>query len=454
MVGVPSAARRKGRIVQPETGWSAGQRALLRFLEQQGILKAEPAAPVAGRPTNADLFATFADAIDQRDLVDLVSRALRIASVDLAGFAPMPDLVALVPVEVARRGEVIPIAQYDGTLELAAANPLDLETVKSVEFTTGLRVRTKVAVRADVCRALGDAYGIPATPPAPAAAPLEAPAADPPEAASAPVETAQPESGDAGTVWQSAAAPEPAAWSFDATADDAGDGESADGASVTEAVDDEAEEESAIEWRAVDGDEGVPVWELPDDGTAEVDGESALATDDEPAASTDDEPALSIDDGAPDLGRFDDVRLDDPAPAATEASGARVAVAPAAAPIGRGTAPPVGRPAVVVVTRDLGRRVAVREALEGAVGAPCVLTMRDEMEARAALGLGGVAVLVVEGGALGADGRPLWEALRGRAGATVVWGGRPVASEVVSLDRDTEAAEVAARVRALLEEKA
>ncbi|HEX6130413.1 MAG TPA: hypothetical protein VF044_01715, partial [Actinomycetota bacterium] len=296
--------------MQPETGWSAGQRALLRFLEQQGILTEEPAAPAAGRPTNADLFATFADAIDQRSLVDLVSRALRIASVDLEGFAPMPDLVALVPVEVARRGEVIPIAQYDGTLELAAANPLDLETVKSVEFTTGLRVRTKVALREDVCRALREAYGMPAPAavdesPEPVACGGDEPVAD-----------------DGEMVWESPTAPESAAWTFQAESGEAGDEAAVtdvvDASDDANATDGDTDDASGIEWRAVDGDETDPIWEVAEDEAVAAGDEPAPSTGAGPVVPIEHEPLLSIDDGTGDLGRFDDVRLDDPEPAEVE----------------------------------------------------------------------------------------------------------------------------------------
>jgi len=385
--GAPDAALRKGRIVQPETGWSTGQRALLRFLEQQGVLAAEPLAPAVGRPTNADLFAAVAAAIDQQGLVDLVSQALKIGAVDLGDFTPMPDLVALIPVDVARRGEVVPIAQHDGTLEVAAANPLDLETVKSVEFTTGLRVRTKIARRADVCRAVCDAYGVP-------------PAADRPEAAVAP-----------------------------------------------EAVVDAGPEESAA-WEPVE--DPTEPWVVVDD--------DAVAAAERPVPSTDDDaPELPYDD-VRDLGLFDDVRLDDPGALDDieddERRARPDAPASAAPDLDVGAAAPavLDRPAVVVVSRDLWRRVAIREALETRADAPCVLTMRDEVEARAALALGRVGAVVVEGGALAGDGRPLWEALRSSAIGLVVWGGRPAATDVVGLDRDTNADEVAAHVRALLGE--
>ena len=151
-------------------GWSPGQRALLRLLQREGVLAEEPAAPGDGPATNAQLFARLADAIDQRGLVSLVADSLRVPSVDLDEEALMQDLVSLLTPELAATCEMIPLAQCDDTLEVAAANPLDLDAVKTIEFMTGLRVRPRVTTRASVLRALAAWYGIP-TPAEPAAAP-------------------------------------------------------------------------------------------------------------------------------------------------------------------------------------------------------------------------------------------------------------------------------------------
>jgi hypothetical protein len=473
-----SAACRKGRIVQPDTGWSTGQRALLRFLEQQGILPSEPAAPATGRPSNSDLFATFADAIDQQALVDLVSHALRIAAVDLAEFVPMSDLAALVPSEVAQRAEMVPIAQYDGTLEVAAANPLDLEAVKSVEFTSGLRVRTKVARRADVCRVVSDTYGV--APVAETPAPVEtvtptetAPEPGPaPEAVAVPPpvnETPVPELVAPAPAAEPPPAGQPGAWSFEVQPADAEVAETASevGAAGADADPSEADEANSEDdvttWTLdidPDADDEPTAWmlEIGDDDAPAGTGSEPEAADDAAETSADPAPAPPLA-GPPEpglsdletLGGFDDVRLDDGGETAAQEETADE-TCPAAPSVVPGASLESGRPAVLVVSRDLSRRVVLREALEQGADAPCVLTMRDEVEARATVGLGRVAVVVVEGGALAADGRPLWEVLRARVAGVVVWGGRPLASGVVGLDRDTNVTEVAARVRALLEE--
>jgi len=539
-------------MVQLATGWSKGQRALLRFLEQQGVLGEEPVAPADSRPTNADLFATFAASIDQQRLVDLVSEALRIGQVDLGTFTPMPDLVSLIPADVACSGEVVPIAQHDGLLEVAAANPLDLEMVKSVEFTTGLRVRTKIARREDVCRALAEAYG--ATLPE-VATPAEVPAEDAAETTPAleavdpsplgeePAEAVEIEASGSGETPRdevpSAAPPaEPIRWSFDsadvatesvAAEEPVGSEEpvatdDADGGAETASWDVSGTSDglAADEVDADDADANVPVYELDisldDDPVAELarfddvrlDDASVLAEPgtpdpvDEPAAGTVDPiPAMTIERAVglerfPDPASFEPTPVDEPvlldlesesidagveasceaeaeaeAEAVSDGDDADVYAEPPAeaendvspAWIATEEEPEVpsetpgavnvvvsARPGVLVVSRDVGRRIALRDALEAATGLLCVLTMRDEIEARAVLGLGGVAVAVVDEGVVAGDGRPLWETIREHGTHVIVRGGDVTAPGVVSMGRDDSPLEIASRVRSIVKE--
>lgn len=491
-------------MAQTDTGWSKGQRALLRFLEQQGVLAAEPVPPDAARPTNADLFAAFADAIEQQALVDLVSRALRIAPVDLAGFSPMPELTSLIPPDVARDGEVVPIAQRDGILEVAAANPLDLEMVKSVEFTTGLRVRTKIARRTEVCRALHEAYGGPDGDDTPVedGTPAVPPVADAANGSEAVADEGARDDEPAGaeTDRNADGSADPIRWSFDAR----------ESPSPTATSTAPAEQPGIAE---------APVLE-EDDASADASPVAAAASageepdDDESGSGDGTEDAVPVyeldvavdEDGDIDFSEFDDVQLTEPrrvdpvsvtpepaaAPAeaiacevveadsvAPEASeprpmtsepvvvdtaapewGAPAAPEPVVSEVAREEtvapepAPRSSRPAVLVVSGDLSRRVALREALEADAAPPCVVTMRDATEAQAVLGLGGITVVLVEDGALAPDGRSLAEVVQGRGARVVVWGGDAGATGVVALAREADARSVAARVRALVEEPA
>jgi hypothetical protein len=148
-------------------GWSLGQRALLRFLQREGVLAEEPSVPAGEPATNAALFARLASSIDQSGLVSLVADSLRVPSIDLDAEVLMQDLISLLTPDLAAACEMIPVAQHDDMLEVATANPLDVDALKTIEFTTGLRVRARVTTRASVLRALATWYGIAVEAPAP-----------------------------------------------------------------------------------------------------------------------------------------------------------------------------------------------------------------------------------------------------------------------------------------------
>jgi hypothetical protein len=158
--------------------WTPGQRALLRFLEREGLVQGLPEPPPGdGAPADDGLFAIIASMVPPSVLAELLSARLHlpILESDDAVGAEANELLAAA---VATRCGIVPVAATAQTLEVATANPLDLDAVKTVEFAAGKRVRVRVATPETVRRALVRLYGDEA---GPAAAPIEA-AATPVEA--------------------------------------------------------------------------------------------------------------------------------------------------------------------------------------------------------------------------------------------------------------------------------
>ena len=169
--------------------WSPGQRALLRLLEREGLLPDPPVPPAADEtPADALLFAAIADAVPPRMLAELLAARLHLPLVDERGVLGDPAVATMLSVTVASRCGAVPLGLAGESLEVAIANPLDLDAVKTIEFATGRRVRLHVATLDEVRRGLADLYGVAseadvARPAAPAVEPY-----DPPE----PATTAEP----------------------------------------------------------------------------------------------------------------------------------------------------------------------------------------------------------------------------------------------------------------------
>lgn len=75
-----------------------------------------------------------------------------------------PEVIAVLPLEVAKKHRVVPLSADKRVLELAMADPTDLAIIDEVSFLTGHRVRPKVAPEVLIGYALELYYGIPRQP--------------------------------------------------------------------------------------------------------------------------------------------------------------------------------------------------------------------------------------------------------------------------------------------------
>ena len=141
---------------------SAGQRALLRFLQRQDRIPAASVASLEEKAQREGL--SVSDLLErekiitEKDLAVLLSTTLRLRLIDLSTYPLDPQVARELKENIATRYEVVPIRLDDGTIEVAIANPLDLEALKAVEFATGKRVQAVVATRPEVLDALAHAY--------------------------------------------------------------------------------------------------------------------------------------------------------------------------------------------------------------------------------------------------------------------------------------------------------
>jgi len=139
-----------------------GARALLRFLARQGRLGNEDVARVEEMLVDATL--TVHDVLEregllsQKDLALLLAETLRLKIVDLTTYPLDANVTRLLKETIATRYEVVPIAVHERTIEVATANPLDLDGLKAVEFATGMRVQAVVATHVEVKDALAHTY--------------------------------------------------------------------------------------------------------------------------------------------------------------------------------------------------------------------------------------------------------------------------------------------------------
>ncbi len=96
----------------------------------------------------------------EEQIATAVASQLGLPHLDLH-LAPIePPAIQTVPEDVARKHRVVPITIEGDVLNLAMADPLDLDAIQDVQFASGLRLRPHVATASDVLWAIDKHYGL------------------------------------------------------------------------------------------------------------------------------------------------------------------------------------------------------------------------------------------------------------------------------------------------------
>lgn len=69
-----------------------------------------------------------------------------------------PEIIAIIPVRVARQYLLIPIDKIGNNLTIAMSNPLNIQAVEDVELLSGCSVQTFVSTSSDIKRAIEKYY--------------------------------------------------------------------------------------------------------------------------------------------------------------------------------------------------------------------------------------------------------------------------------------------------------
>jgi len=102
--------------------------------------------------------------VSEQDIVEALSAQLGIPTVDLDDVNPEPEALALVPVDIARRHHILPLAKTQERIVLAMSNPLDVVALDYVRARTGCMVEAQVASRSEILRRITQYYMPPEEP--------------------------------------------------------------------------------------------------------------------------------------------------------------------------------------------------------------------------------------------------------------------------------------------------
>ncbi len=97
--------------------------------------------------------------IEESELTSFLSKQYGVPSINLSEFEIDPDVIKLVPQEVAEKHQVIPVNRAGASLIVAMADPSNIFAIDDLKFLTGYNIEVVVASDGAIREAIGKYYG-------------------------------------------------------------------------------------------------------------------------------------------------------------------------------------------------------------------------------------------------------------------------------------------------------
>ncbi len=97
--------------------------------------------------------------VSEEDLAKALSRQLGYPYIDLNQFEVYPDVINIIPVEIAKKYRIMPIHRIRSFLTLAMVDPTDLDVIEDIRFRTGLSIQPVIASESGILNAINKYYG-------------------------------------------------------------------------------------------------------------------------------------------------------------------------------------------------------------------------------------------------------------------------------------------------------
>jgi len=101
------------------------------------------------------------DALTEGKLLDALSSQLKLQVYSLSRYRPMPEALRMIPEQVAKRLNAIPLSVEDGnTLLVAMSDPLDIIAQDEIRMLTGMDIKVGLVAQSEIDRNLERLYSI------------------------------------------------------------------------------------------------------------------------------------------------------------------------------------------------------------------------------------------------------------------------------------------------------
>jgi len=96
--------------------------------------------------------------INEEDLTSFLARQYGVPAINLSEFEISPEVIQLIPPELAKRHQLIPVNRAGATLIVAMADPSNIYAIDDLKFRTGLNIDVVVASEVSIDEAFGRYY--------------------------------------------------------------------------------------------------------------------------------------------------------------------------------------------------------------------------------------------------------------------------------------------------------
>ena len=129
------------------------------LLSSEQLVKAREEAASKGKRLGAQI--TALGFLDENELTEFVAKQYGVPSINLDDFTIEPEVLALIPEDVANKHSVVPVNRAGSTLILATADPSNIFALDDIKFLTGYNIQPVVASEEQIREAIETYYAEP-----------------------------------------------------------------------------------------------------------------------------------------------------------------------------------------------------------------------------------------------------------------------------------------------------
>ncbi len=97
--------------------------------------------------------------LSDEEITSVLSRQYGVPSINLAYFEVDPGVIKLIPVETARKHQILPLSRVGSSLTVAMVDPTNVFALDDIKFMTGFNIEPVVASESSIAEAIKKHYG-------------------------------------------------------------------------------------------------------------------------------------------------------------------------------------------------------------------------------------------------------------------------------------------------------